>query len=384
MVTDATQLSAFPNYRIRIDNELMLVTAISSNTLSVVRAIEGTSAVGHADLANVNFELTEDAMRTDVVNGILNVRSSMWGAKGDGVTDDTGAIQAALTAANGASVYFPPGTYLISSNHLSVANDATKLIGHNAVILGGSASFDGIVISANFCVVQDIEINGNSLTGSGILITGTNNKIYRVRSHNHVGHGIDIDGVGSVGNQGRYNIVRDCDLYSNGMIGMAMHDGQDNSILFNYCAFNGDEGITSDVSSFRNTIHGNRCMNNCQTGGAGGISIDQSDITIISSNQVHATNGKPGIITNNNIGTSSYCTIMNNICLDNGGPGLYLKNGSGGATLYNTVMGNIFRGNTTAPIKIDSGCNNNLIVGNSLNGDSISNSGTGNVLANNL
>lgn len=37
-----------------------------------------------------------------------------FGAKGDGVTDDTSAIQAALDSSVVASVYFPPGEYLIS------------------------------------------------------------------------------------------------------------------------------------------------------------------------------------------------------------------------------------------------------------------------------
>lgn len=384
IVTDATQLPALPNYRIRIDNELLLVTAISSNILTVLRGIEGTSAASHTSLSFVNFELTQDAMRSDVVNGIINVKSLIYGAKGDGATDDYPAIQAALTAANGASVYLPPGTYLLSSGQLILANNGTKLFGHNAIIKRNSNSFNGFLISANFCVIEDIEIDGNSKTNSGIEITGTNNKILRVNCHNNGTHGVVIEGVGSIGNQGRFNIIRDCDVYSNGQVGIAMHDGQDNSILHNYCAFNGFEGITSDISSFRNTIHGNRCMSNCQSGGAAGISIDNSDITIISSNQVHATSGQPGIITNNNIGTSSYCTIMNNICFDNGGPGIYLKNGSGGASLYNTLVGNVLRGNTTAPIKIDSGCNNNIVIGNSMNGDSITNSGSGNVLANNL
>jgi Pectate lyase superfamily protein len=59
-------------------------------------------------------------------SGIVNVKD--WGAKGDGVTDDSSAIQAAInygfsfpqTAPNnhGATVYIPPGTYRIGSQLL--------------------------------------------------------------------------------------------------------------------------------------------------------------------------------------------------------------------------------------------------------------------------
>ncbi len=46
---------------------------------------------------------------------VANVQT--YGAKGDGVTDDTAAIQAALNANAGTRqlIYFPNGTYLISS-----------------------------------------------------------------------------------------------------------------------------------------------------------------------------------------------------------------------------------------------------------------------------
>jgi hypothetical protein len=61
-------------------------------------------------------------------DGPVNVR--WFGAVGDGVTDDTAAIQAALDAvgnAGGGCVYFPAGTYLLSSRLLVWGN--TKVYG---------------------------------------------------------------------------------------------------------------------------------------------------------------------------------------------------------------------------------------------------------------
>jgi hypothetical protein len=48
--------------------------------------------------------------------GVFNVKDILYGATGDGATDDTTAIAAAITAAaiNGGAVYFPAGTYIVS------------------------------------------------------------------------------------------------------------------------------------------------------------------------------------------------------------------------------------------------------------------------------
>ena len=62
---------------------------------------------------------------------VTNVKDDVYGAKGDGSTDDTIAIQAAITAvqnAGGGVVFFPVGTYIISST-LNVTADKVCLLG---------------------------------------------------------------------------------------------------------------------------------------------------------------------------------------------------------------------------------------------------------------
>src|SRR5262245_56022619 len=53
---------------------------------------------------------------------VVNVKD--WGAKGDGRTDDSSAIQNAIQSSGGnATVFFPPGTYLINKPiNLSTSN----------------------------------------------------------------------------------------------------------------------------------------------------------------------------------------------------------------------------------------------------------------------
>src|SRR2546423_2836921 len=58
----------------------------------------------------LNYEL---AQFEDLSRRTLSVKD--YGAKGDGFTEDTAAVQNAVNAANGGTLYFPPGTYIISS-----------------------------------------------------------------------------------------------------------------------------------------------------------------------------------------------------------------------------------------------------------------------------
>jgi hypothetical protein len=62
VVTTGSVFPSIGNFRILIDSEIMLCTARSSNTLTVTRAQEGTSAASHSDLATVTLPLTADSI----------------------------------------------------------------------------------------------------------------------------------------------------------------------------------------------------------------------------------------------------------------------------------------------------------------------------------
>jgi len=61
-VTSAALFPATGEFRIRVDDELMMVTGVAGNVFTVTRAIESTAAVGHSDGAYVTAVLTADAL----------------------------------------------------------------------------------------------------------------------------------------------------------------------------------------------------------------------------------------------------------------------------------------------------------------------------------
>lgn len=97
-----------------------------------------------------------------------------FGAVGDGVTDDTDAIEAALAASS--SIWFPSGTYLVSSTIR--CSDAVFIDGEKDAIVIASSGFTGILVTENsvaislkaiFAIFKGTTISdtGGSLISSG-------------------------------------------------------------------------------------------------------------------------------------------------------------------------------------------------------------------------
>ena len=111
----------------------------------------------------------------------FNVKNTAYGggATGNGSTDDTAAIQAAVTAcsnAGGGIVDFPPGTYLISAALTVATNVMLRGAGSNVTVISqGSTTADCIagVSLVNFRM-EGIWLQGPaSGTGNGINLTET-------------------------------------------------------------------------------------------------------------------------------------------------------------------------------------------------------------------
>lgn len=65
-VQSATLFPTTGNFRIRIDDEIMLVTGVSADTFTVDRAEEGTAAASHTNGAVVRHVLTAEALETAI------------------------------------------------------------------------------------------------------------------------------------------------------------------------------------------------------------------------------------------------------------------------------------------------------------------------------
>jgi parallel beta-helix repeat protein len=275
---------------------------------------------------------------------VLDVTHPAFGARGNGETNDTAAIQAAINAASalgGAIVYLPAGTYIIPT-YLSIPSNVwLRGAGSTSVIKradakNGSGGMNLLlgVTSATDIIISDLDVDGNGAaqdepTGSNHnqvnirLVSATDCIIERVYSHAAINGNIYLESC--VGCTVQASMTYGATGHAGGGIGdgILLHYGSDNVIDGNICRNNANNGIVTSEGQF-STISNNACFSN---GGHG--------IEVYSNDAAHHC-----------VGT----TVIGNSCQTNTAHGIAVTGGAAAYLVGGRIVGNVCQANTLAGI----------------------------------
>lgn len=175
---------------------------------NLVRGVDGTTARDFLVSGHKYVVMRAPiALDLEALDTVFNVKAHRFGAVGDGVANDTAAIQAAIDATTGGGeILLPGGTYL----------SGALTLGDNISLIGAGRNFTTIKANAAVSVlsatlkshvrVANLTLDGNSLGVSAISWTSiADSVIERLRIINFTSHPIDLLGASGV-----HTEVKDC------------------------------------------------------------------------------------------------------------------------------------------------------------------------------
>ncbi|KGU86305.1 putative Ig domain-containing protein [Pseudomonas mediterranea] len=294
---------------------------------------------------------------------IFNVQN--FGAKGDGITDDTAAIQAAIdaaAAAGGGEVYVPAGTYIVSggeepSDGCLMLKSNVHLYGDGMgettvkVADGSDTKITGVIRSAYGEETHDFGISQLTIDGNRDHTTGKIDGWFNGYIPGEEGYdsNVTIDSVE----------IKDCSGY-----GFDPHEQTVNMVIKNSVSHgNGLDGFVADFLS-DSTFENNVAYDNDRHGF--NVVTSTHDFTL--TNNVAYDNGGNGIVVqrgSENIPSPSNITITGGEVYGNGAEGVLIKLSS-----EVTVTGVDIHDNASAGVRIY-GSNHVEILDNTLNNNSL-------------
>jgi len=285
---------------------------------------------------------TQRAAHKNPVKYPLAVDVQSYGATGDGITDDTGAIQAAINSIDssvGGTVFVPPGTYLVSSTGLLVdtktdfrftcSPGATiKVNGAptQAVIDFGSTSFR--INACTRCVVENCRFDGNgsSFTTQTLGIEGSTDSQIRNNIFVNGGKLGSLVGGNNTGNKYVGNVIH------TGAVSTARGMWLGNTTA--------TTRVETDCLIEGNTVH------NMQATGIGGGWVRCRVI----GNSSYSNGGSGIVFGATSTVASADTTISGNTCNLNTFSGIQSDTASGTGSTRMTITGNVCRGNSDAGV----------------------------------
>lgn len=279
----------------------------------------------------------------------FNVRN--FKALGDGVTDDTAAVQAAYTAAGaagGGTVYIPSGTYNLSSaitgsSLVSVLGDGLSSILNQTSTSANVLTYTGTGLS-NICI-EKLQLQGPaSGTGVGIFMSASSgaNPVVAVSLRDLVvknmgGHGVQIQTPIT-------STFENVDVKTNG--GDGFHTTSGTSCNFLNCYANANTGHGYNLATLSYSS-----LNACAAdSNAAGYYLDTCNNIALTACGAEATTGNSYVITGG-VGT----TMMSCFAAGNNAIAVYFT-GTHRSGFVQGFRENAPGGSATASIQVDSGC----------------------------
>ena len=365
-----------------------------------------------------------------------------YGAVGNGVHNDTTAIQAAVNAAvaaGGGKVYFPTGKYLITAaitvgssfsgdilfcgDHIKLSRIWQTTAGANGIYAAFTSNDPHATVSTeNLAILADGVAGGwglfiqNGTTNYGSLNDAPGGHMLNTSVSSVVGsggywaNGVTLDNTWTP----QLNNVWILGSYGSSTVGLNVLHTTVNASFAQVTVQGFTTGIVMDPLTSSFTCQGNtftscvvynvttcitltgrrQSVDGFVTINGGVWDSEQAGVTnsaiVVSTMQRVTITGVSPIGSNSVGGGNSYqiefTDVINSLvvgCTFYGGStyGVYLAKASTGSN--NNVIGPNIIKTTTTPVRIDSGCSNNIVAINQ--GDSaISDAGTGTVLANNI
>ncbi|HEJ1535778.1 TPA: glycosyl hydrolase family 28-related protein [Pseudomonas aeruginosa] len=173
----------------------LLVAQVDRSLRQQLRDSGGSGMVGFN--ASESYPSDTIGYEVNTLRALKVVVVTNYGATGNGTTDDTAAIQAAITAAGqNADVVFPSGTYLITSTLTSLTGQRwLGRGGQRGTTLKKGANIDMVVVGT-LSTILDINLEGvgATYTGKGFrIVSGFSQTITRCRAVNMGGEPLYFD-----------------------------------------------------------------------------------------------------------------------------------------------------------------------------------------------
>jgi hypothetical protein len=367
-----------------IENELGLTPSGASSTVAerftAIEAELGTNPSGDA---------TTISARLATMATAVNPMAAPYNAVGDGVANDTTAIQSALTAAAGGEVILPEGTFLVTG--LTVpSNTVLRGSGHGTVIKVTTSAVAIHLNGVSHSAVRDLKVLGSSNTAltlqrgvylsnassdclvdnvwtdgcyRGIALTGVTDII--VRHCLVTNDQSDLGAIDLSGNVLR-SVVEGCAVRGARIHGIDVRQNQPQHIriIGNHIENPGNTGIVvSGGGSAAELIQYVVVQGNTINDGQFGIIVENgAHHTVVQGNTINSPSTS-GILVSDGTGDAPSNTVVSaNVISSVGAYGIWLNNG-----LMTTVANNRIVGFVTAGIRASVGTSHvlsgNLITG---------------------